>query len=168
MFEISKCIELDCGHRVPLHESKCRNLHGHRYTVEMTISGPLVEAGAESGMVKDFGFIKSILMSNVSAPFDHSLILQFSDPLVKTLIDDISELEVINREISDDPTSTWSIISIQGHEGIKINLIGRSPTAENLARLWGGICNKNLPGGVVLAAFTVWETPTSMAIYRLG
>ena len=123
MFEISKQIELDCGHRVPLHESKCKNLHGHRYVVEMTIWGPLVEAGAESGMVKDFGFMKKMLMDVVHDIYDHCLIMQFSDPLVKLLVNDLNLLESVSKQLTDDPTSDKSVAALQGHEDIKIILI---------------------------------------------
>jgi len=164
MFEISKEIEMDCGHRVPLHQSKCRNLHGHRYTVQLAINGPLVEAGAESGMVKDFGFLKEILMNVVHNPYDHKLILQFSDPLADCLGEPLDLISARSR-ISDDARAGTCATEIKGSEGIRIILISRPPTAENLARMWGEACRSKLPVGVVMSAFTVYETPTSIATY---
>lgn len=164
MFEISKEIELDCGHRVPLHQSKCKNLHGHRYTVQLTISGPLVEAGAESGMVKDFGFLKEILMKVVHDPYDHKLILQFSDPLADCLCDSLNLL-AIRAGITDDVHTGTCVAEIGGFEGIRIILISRPPTAENLARMWGEACRAKLPTGVTMSTLTVYETPTSIATY---
>lgn len=29
-FSCTRRLEFDAGHRVPLHESKCKNPHGHR------------------------------------------------------------------------------------------------------------------------------------------
>jgi hypothetical protein len=31
------------GHRIPDHKSQCRNLHGHRYTVEITLVGKVID-----------------------------------------------------------------------------------------------------------------------------
>ena len=33
MIECTRRIKFDAGHRVHLHESKCRNAHGHQYIV---------------------------------------------------------------------------------------------------------------------------------------
>jgi 6-pyruvoyltetrahydropterin/6-carboxytetrahydropterin synthase len=33
MIECTRRLKFDAGHRVHLHESKCRNAHGHQYIV---------------------------------------------------------------------------------------------------------------------------------------
>ena len=33
-FIVRRQIGIDAGHRVMTHGSKCRNMHGHRYTIE--------------------------------------------------------------------------------------------------------------------------------------
>ena len=43
---VTKVIEIDMGHRVPNHKSKCKNLHGHRYRFEVAVNG---ELAAEQG-----------------------------------------------------------------------------------------------------------------------
>ena len=50
---ITRRLEFDAGHRIPSHTSKCRHLHGHRYAIEVTLSGDIiVELGVpEQGMV---------------------------------------------------------------------------------------------------------------------
>ena len=55
---ITKCIEWDMGHRVPNHESKCRNPHGHRYKCEIEVAGDIIVElnSPEQGMITDFGF----------------------------------------------------------------------------------------------------------------
>lgn len=166
MFTISKHIELDVGHRVPLHESKCRNIHGHRYKVQMTISGPLINAGAESGMVKDFGFLKDILMEVVHNVFDHRLVLQFSDPVAQALVQNQDMYSDLLKDMVDDPMSPRGLALMHGPETTLIVLMPRPPTAENLARLWGERCRSQLPNGVMLVNLTVWETPTSIAVYK--
>ncbi|MDG1445657.1 MAG: 6-carboxytetrahydropterin synthase, partial [Methylophilaceae bacterium] len=51
--EITTRLEFDSGHRIPNHNSQCRNLHGHRYVIEITLNGDIVqnEQTSEDGMV---------------------------------------------------------------------------------------------------------------------
>ena len=45
--QITTRLEFDAGHRIPCHKSQCRNLHGHRYAMEITLSGDVI--GISSG-----------------------------------------------------------------------------------------------------------------------
>ena len=53
---ITRRLEFDAGHRIPHLKSQCRHLHGHRYALEVTLSGEIiqVEGVSEQGMVMDF------------------------------------------------------------------------------------------------------------------
>ncbi|MBI4225594.1 6-carboxytetrahydropterin synthase [Candidatus Roizmanbacteria bacterium] len=44
---ITKIIEFDMGHRIPNHKSQCRNLHGHRYKLEVNLEGDVEEKKEE-------------------------------------------------------------------------------------------------------------------------
>ncbi|MDR1848594.1 MAG: 6-carboxytetrahydropterin synthase, partial [Zoogloeaceae bacterium] len=59
---ITRRLEFDAGHRIPDHQSQCRNLHGHRYALEITLEGEVNAKPGEtdSGMVMDFADIKAI------------------------------------------------------------------------------------------------------------
>ena len=61
--QITTRMEFDAGHRIPNHKSSCKNLHGHRYAIEVTISGEIVEQKNESnfGMVMDFKDAKEVI-----------------------------------------------------------------------------------------------------------
>ena len=54
-------MEFDAGHRIPNHKSSCRNLHCHRYAIEVSLSGDIIQEENESdfGMVIDFKEIKN-------------------------------------------------------------------------------------------------------------
>ena len=56
MLTITRKLEFDAGHRIPDHKSQCRNLHGHRYTLEITLVGAVidVEGSSDNGMIMDF------------------------------------------------------------------------------------------------------------------
>src|SRR4051812_45172843 len=78
---IAREIGIDMGHRVTFHGSKCRNLHGHRYTIQATCRGPLFVEGEQQGMVLDFGFLKEIMMKEIDEPCDHGMALWVDDPI---------------------------------------------------------------------------------------
>lgn len=75
MAVITRRLEFDAAHRVMRHESKCRNLHGHRYVVEVTVSGELDSLGR----VVDFGVVKDVLGTWIDARLDHGAILNQED-----------------------------------------------------------------------------------------
>tara|TARA_R110000765_G_scaffold35049_1_gene79117 strand:- start:15 stop:437 length:423 start_codon:yes stop_codon:yes gene_type:complete len=68
-------VEFDAAHRVMKHESKCRNLHGHRYAVDLTCEGGLDELGR----VIDFSVIKSVFGAWVDTHLDHGTIVNEAD-----------------------------------------------------------------------------------------
>lgn len=152
MFTCAKEVEFDAGHRVPYHDSKCRNLHGHRYRVRLTIAaGNLAAAdpnNAASGMVLDFGDIKRALVAVVHDPHDHKLLLWEKDEL----------LEKVGR---------WDAFP-----GLVILPV--IPTAEELARYFYHLLEAHLKessplfadGRAWIQGLEVWETPTSLATYN--
>lgn len=81
MVEITRKIEFDAGHRIPDHKSKCRNAHGHRYTLECTVEGPIVEmhGASDHGMVVDFGDLKAVMMATIGEPWDHAFLVCTQD-----------------------------------------------------------------------------------------
>lgn len=93
----------DAGHRVPGHAGQCRNLHGHTYTVETTVEGPV----ADDGMIVDFGVLKAVLTAFVHDPWDHAFLLWRLDDAGRCAL-------------ATDPT--W-----------KVAVLDVVPTAENLA-----------------------------------
>jgi 6-pyruvoyltetrahydropterin/6-carboxytetrahydropterin synthase len=78
MVTCTRLIAFDAGHRVWGHEGKCANLHGHRYTVEVTARGELDSIGR----VIDFSVLKERLGGWVERNWDHGVILHQGDPLV--------------------------------------------------------------------------------------
>ena len=67
MIEITRYIQWDMGHRIPNHQGKCKNPHGHRYKLEVRISGPINSSPGSSseGMILDFGHVDHILKKNI-------------------------------------------------------------------------------------------------------
>ncbi len=80
---------IDCAHYLPGHW-KCGNLHGHTYKVEVVIEGE-----NKSGMILDFGEMKSTLREALSQ-YDHR---SFNEFLQYPSVENICEL--IKSKLAD-------------------------------------------------------------------
>lgn len=76
--EITRRFGFEAAHSLPNHDGKCRQLHGHAYTLEVTIAGPVTHAGPKEGMVMDFADMTSVVETEVLKQWDH----QFLNDLV--------------------------------------------------------------------------------------
>lgn len=148
-FKIVREIGIDAGHRIPDHGSKCRNLHGHRYTIQAMCVGELIEDGASSGMVLDFGFLKEEMMEVIDKPCDHGLILFKDDSVLSALRQ--GQIKGI----------------VDG--AMKIVEVDFIPTAENLAKYWYDQLKPRVAARsdfkAHLRSITVWETPNCAGVY---
>ena len=75
---ISKEFRFETAHALDMHDSKCRNLHGHSYKLIVTVLGEPIEDESKSdvGMVMDFTELKKIVNENVVDKLDHALVLK--------------------------------------------------------------------------------------------
>lgn len=64
---VTRSFTFEAAHQLPWHDGKCRNLHGHSYRLEVTIEGPIGEAG----IVVDFAEIKRVVERDVVDVYDH-------------------------------------------------------------------------------------------------
>lgn len=108
---ITRRLEFDAGHRIPDHKSQCRHLHGHRYALEITLQGEVIEkpGDAANGMVMDFSEVKAIAQREIVERWDHAFLVYEGDLAVADFLDTLPD-----------------------HKTVRLNCI---PTAENLAQL---------------------------------
>ena len=106
---ITSRMEFDAGHRIPNHKSSCRNLHGHRYAIEVSLSGHIIQEENESdfGMVIDFKDAKELVKKTIVDPWDHAFIVYEKD---------LEVLDFLN--------------SLPNHKTVILSMV---PTAENMA-----------------------------------
>lgn len=142
MIEVIREFEWDMGHRVTNHASLCKNPHGHRYKMKVTVGGFLDdrEGVSSQGMVIDFGLLKKLVTEAIVDKFDHSFVYWDKDMTMKKFADDNPSLRL------------YSLPFV--------------PTAEMLVQYFAGeikaILKKAAPE-LHVSAIELFETPKSSA-----
>jgi len=72
---ISKKFSFDAAHFLPNYDGKCRNVHGHRWVIEIACLGTI---DVKSGMVIDFTELKKFC-SDIKEKYDHTSLNEFFD-----------------------------------------------------------------------------------------
>jgi len=67
MYKITAEASFSAAHRLPMHQGKCRNLHGHNWRVQADVGAETLDG---QGMVVDFAVLKKAL-AEVCDRFDH-------------------------------------------------------------------------------------------------
>jgi len=67
LIELTKIFTFDSAHRLPFHDGMCKELHGHTYTLEVTLRGE----PNDNGILIDFGDLKRIVNSWILKKLDH-------------------------------------------------------------------------------------------------
>jgi 6-pyruvoyltetrahydropterin/6-carboxytetrahydropterin synthase len=136
IFEIKRRFTFCAAHRLPAHPGKCRGLHGHNYSVEVTVGLAAGGNGAES-MVMDFGALKAGVGNWIDNNWDHATILAFGDEEFASVL--------------------------KGFD-VKLYMMNGAPTAENMAHhLADLVIPPMLPRGVVVRKVSIWETENCVA-----
>ncbi len=60
----------ESAHQLPMHPGKCKNLHGHGYKLEVSVSGKI----GEDGMIVDFADLEQVVEREVITRYDHKLL----------------------------------------------------------------------------------------------
>ena len=140
---ITRRLEFDSGHRIPNHDGQCRHLHGHRYAIEVTLTGEVADhpGKADDGMVLDFGDIKRLTNQYVVEPWDHAFLVAREDEALVAFL-----------------------ASLPNHKTV---IMEHVPTVENLANtafaILQPVFNKAFGGRLELSAVRLYETPNCWA-----
>jgi len=133
MVTCTRRLEWDSMHRIPLHESKCRAFHGHRYAAEIHCVADQLD---ELGRVVDFGVIKQLVGGWIDDHWDHTAILMRGDPEAPPIAEANERL------------------------GRPVYWMDAHPTAENIVVELAAVAQELLSGtGVRVVRVRLWETP---------
>ena len=139
MFRLKTAAAFDSAHFLAGYEGKCANIHGHRWMIEVTVTGELKTEGPKRGMVVDFGDLKKAVKA-LADSYDHTLIFE-------------------------EGTLTEASLAALGEQGFSLTPVSFRPTAENLARhFFGLLCDE----GFGVSSVAVYETPENCAVYEAG
>ena len=136
MITCTRRLEFDAAHRVLGHGGRCRFLHGHRYSVEVTCVASELD---NLDMIIDFSCIKGIIGKWIDSNFDHNILLNPEDPQLR---------HIINTEEQHPYVMTCG-----------------NPTAENIARELYDKTHTLLPSAIKITKIRVHETPNCYAEY---
>ncbi|MDD3885025.1 MAG: 6-carboxytetrahydropterin synthase QueD [Gallionella sp.] len=140
---VTRRLEFDAGHRIPNHNSQCKHLHGHRYAIEITLSGDIIttEGQSEQGMVMDFTDVKRIAQITVVDAWDHAFLVYRGDHTVCDFLN-----------------------SLPGHKTVILDVV---PTAEHLAqtafKLLDSAYRDTYGNNLRLERVRLYETPNNWA-----
>ena len=97
MITITRKLEFDAGHRIPDHKSQCRNLHGHRYTLEITLVGEVIEeeGSSDNGMIMDFSDVKALAKEHLVDVWDHAFLVYAKDNAVRSFLATIPDHKTV-------------------------------------------------------------------------
>ena len=107
---ITKTFYFDMAHMLDGHDGKCKNLHGHTYSLKVGLKGDLIQTGSNKGMVMDYGDIKDVVTKHILSKMDHAFIFD------------------INSEFETD------IANILIKNNQKVYSLKKRTTAENLSK----------------------------------
>lgn len=137
MYTLISEASFDSAHFLANYNGKCKNIHGHRWTIKIEIfSETLEKSGSTRGMIIDFGDLKKEL-KNIADYFDHGLIIEKNSMRNATL-----------EALKED--------------NFKIIEVDFRPTAENFSKyFFDYFKDKNFN----VKQITVFETPNNCATY---
>ena len=141
--DITTRLEFDAGHRIPNHKSNCKNLHGHRYAIEVTVTGPIHDdiKSSDFGMVIDFSDVKQIIRDLIVDRWDHAFIVYKDDH------------EIVNF-----------LNTLPNHKTVIFPVV---PTAENMAAeaylILSSEFNHRFHHQLKIKQIRIYETPNSWA-----
>lgn len=137
MYKLKTSQSFDSAHFLSGYVGKCSNIHGHRWTVEVTIQSETLQGeGEKRGMCVDFSQLKEAL-KEMTEEFDHAFIFEKGTLRQKTI-------EALKEE-------KFRMIEVDFR-----------PTAENFAKYFYDIIAEK---GYDVAEVVVYETPNKCASY---
>lgn len=136
---LTKVFSYAMAHALDNYDGLCKNIHGHNYHLEVTVSGiPVVDiASPKKGMLIDFSDLKKIINRDIIEVLDHALMLnQDTNPELMALLKKSYE---------------------------RVIMVPFQPTTENMLCYLADTIKKILPEGVHLYSLKLKETENSYA-----
>lgn len=151
MYRICKSFEIESGHMLLKHPSRCRFPHGHSRKIEVVLASETLDA---ADMVCDFKAVKLCLKAFLDR-LDHALAVNSRDPILGQLSPELRERVIVFQDI--DPTTEVLAKFIFDH------LAAEVAAGKGYADAQGN--RYAFPPGLIVERVRVGETSSSWAEY---
>jgi 6-pyruvoyl tetrahydropterin synthase/QueD family protein len=176
--QITKDFEIDIAHRILRHETKCKNVHGHRIKIRVHATANKLDS---VGRIVDFGVIKEVIGGWLNDNLDHGFVSNPRDQLISFLENEKTKHFVMRFAATDQMFSIMKSKSVDAiargetwcrriEELYEEDAAFPEPTSENLARMVLEECvllsrsNSKL-SGIDVTEIECYETPTASASF---
>jgi 6-pyruvoyltetrahydropterin/6-carboxytetrahydropterin synthase len=136
---LTRVFHFDMAHVLLNYPGKCKNIHGHTYKLEVTVTGTLCneETSPKKGMIIDFSDFKNLIQDEIITFWDHALMIHHdTDPIL------LNALKSNYEKIIEVPFQ---------------------PTTENMICELSSIIKQILPSDLQLFSLRLFETEKSYA-----
>lgn len=171
-YAVTRRIEMDAGHRIMTHDSKCCNLHGHRYVIEATCYAAYLHTiGEQTDMALDFNFLREEMLSVIGL-CDHGFIVSLEDKAFLTMLAPLTQSIISWIKVLTNTVQKNGFCSTKNNKlGTLLYIVPFQPTAERLAKHWfeqlAPVVSKRSNGLAHLMSVAVLETPNNRAKYTI-
>jgi len=146
---VTKIFTFDSAHFLTDYYGKCERMHGHTYTLEVTLEGDV----QSNGLIIDFVVLKRIVKKHILDKLDHQLLNDvIENPSAERVIvwmwDQMKDLRKLLVEEQDDPNL-----------GDDIKKCFKSDDAQEMKKM-------DFSETLRLHELKLWETPTSCVVYQ--
>jgi len=132
MIRITKQFTFHMAHAIEGYEGLCAHIHGHEYSLQVTVAGN----HDNDGMVIDFKKLKELVQERVLDEYDHSLILKDTEK---------------SRNVADSLKAGWG----------NVHIVPFQPSSENIVLDMVRRLDSAFPDGVSLFSLRLCETGSS-------
>lgn len=106
---LSRKFKFDAAHRLIDYPGICNRIHGHTYTLVVTVEGK----PDDSGMLIDFFDIKKIVEEEVITNVDHTYLNdRYDQPTVENVAQDI--FKTLEKKFKKPGTTLYSVVLYEG------------------------------------------------------
>lgn len=100
--EVTARFTFEASHFLPSYNGKCKNVHGHSYKLEVTVSGSIHYTKFQEGMVIDFHILKKLVDEKVIQTHDHAnLNTLYSVPTAENMA--VKIFDIIHKAMKKTP-----------------------------------------------------------------
>lgn len=137
MFIVTKEFDFAASHFLTRYHGKCERLHGHNYTLQVSVAGPM----GENGMVVDFVLLKQLVKDVVLSKVDHQHLNDFLDnPTTEHLAvwiwEQLSPIDQKLLKYADHGNFPQEIRALQGGEGNEALELNQQTIRLHKITLW--------------------------------